>query len=150
TNGGGCALPAFAIRHTGATITTARGAVGRRGDVSVAPEAKATAASAAAAIEASRRAVMRFQITGQGWPVGQHLIPSGTLIDFSERNMWTALAQGRGIPLTATALDDEAWQAQLQAYPRHLLGNGPPPPASTQTETETAEPEANKQTRRTG
>src|SRR5262249_61838755 len=72
------------------------------------------------------KTLMKFQITGQGWPIGQHLIPSGTLIDFSEPNIWTALATEIVIPINATPLDEEAWEAQLRAYPehRHLLGGG--------------------------
>jgi hypothetical protein len=73
---------------------------------------------------------MRFQITGAGWPLdgGARLCPSGTIIDYSQSDTWTQHARGKGIPITATPLDDEAWQAQLAAYPyhRHLLGPGPP------------------------
>jgi hypothetical protein len=70
---------------------------------------------------------MRFQITGQGWPVGQFLIPSGSIIDASADH-WPALfARGLKIPITATPLDTEAFEAQQAAHPehKHLLGLKP-------------------------
>ena len=69
---------------------------------------------------------MRYQITGAGWRVGQYLIPSGTVIDTGATDRWSLFARGRTPPINCTALDDEAWQAQLQAYPeqKHLLGGG--------------------------
>lgn len=74
---------------------------------------------------------MRFQITGQGWPLqgGAALAPAGTVIDWSANDHFSVYARGLTIPINATALDDEAWQAQLAAYPdhRHLLGSGPKP-----------------------
>jgi hypothetical protein len=51
---------------------------------------------------------MRFQISGQGWPVGPWLIPAGTVIDNSQPTGWAAVVAGRAIPLNATALDGEA------------------------------------------
>ena len=44
----------------------------------------------------------------------------------SPGDRWSKLAKGKTIPINATPLDDEAWQAQLQAYPEHkyLLGGG--------------------------
>jgi hypothetical protein len=74
---------------------------------------------------------MRFQITGQGWPLqgGAALAPAGTVIDWSASDHWSLYACGLTPPINATALDAEAWQAQLNAYPehRHLLGSPPPP-----------------------
>jgi hypothetical protein len=69
---------------------------------------------------------MRFRITGQGWRCGDALVPADTVIDFAKRDQWSKLAKGKTIPLSATPLDEEAWQAQLSAYPdhRHLLGGG--------------------------
>jgi hypothetical protein len=77
---------------------------------------------------ARRETLMKFQITGQGWPVGQYLIPTGSIIDASADDHWSLFARGLTIPINATPLDDEAWQSQLRAYPahRHLLGAGPP------------------------
>ncbi len=70
---------------------------------------------------------MRFQITGQGWPLrgGAYLAPAGSVFDFSNPQD-RELAQG-SIPINATPLDQEAWEAQQRAYPnhKHLLG-GPP------------------------
>jgi hypothetical protein len=74
---------------------------------------------------------MKYQIGGQGWPVDQWLIPTGTVIDDASEDQWSTLVRQRGLkpPINATALDTEAWQAQLAAYPehRHLLGSGPKP-----------------------
>jgi hypothetical protein len=52
--------------------------------------------------------------------------PAGTIIDTSKRDRWSELAKGKTIPFNATPLDEEAWQAQLRAYPdqKHLLGGG--------------------------
>jgi hypothetical protein len=70
---------------------------------------------------------MRFQLT-QAWPLGNFTAPVGTIFDFSAPDGWTAAAQGKTIPLTCTALDDEAWQALQMAYPDHRHLMGPPPP----------------------
>jgi hypothetical protein len=71
---------------------------------------------------------MKYQITGQGWPIGQFLVPTGSIIDASADDHWSLCARGLTIPITATCLDAEAWQAQQAAYPEHLhlLGPGPP------------------------
>jgi hypothetical protein len=73
---------------------------------------------------------MRFQITGQGWPLdgGAWLCPAGTILDWDKPDHWTNRIARGVIPLNATCLDTEAWQAQQKAYPEHLLG--PPPEAS--------------------
>jgi hypothetical protein len=72
--------------------------------------------------------MMRFQVTGAGWPLsgGAWLAPAGTIFDYDAPNMWTALVARGVIPLNATPLDAEAYQAQLAAYPAYQLG--PPPP----------------------
>jgi hypothetical protein len=69
---------------------------------------------------------MRYQITGAGRRVGQYLIPSGTVIDTRATDRWSLFARPRAIPINATPLDQEAWEAQLAAYPdqKHLLGGG--------------------------
>jgi hypothetical protein len=69
---------------------------------------------------------MRFRITGQGWRLGDALVPADTVIDASAKDRWSQRAKGKVIPLNATPLDEEAWQAQLAAYPdqKHLLGGG--------------------------
>lgn len=72
---------------------------------------------------------MKFQITGQGWPLqgGAALAPPGTIIDSASNDHFSLYARGLTPPINATALDNEAWQAQLAAYPehRHLLGPKP-------------------------
>jgi hypothetical protein len=52
--------------------------------------------------------------------------PAGTIIDFAKADRWSQLAKGKVIPLSAVALDDEAWQEQLRLYgdQKHLLGGG--------------------------
>jgi hypothetical protein len=68
---------------------------------------------------------MRFRLM-EGWQLGDALVPADTVIDLAKHDRWSKLAKGKVIPLNATCLDDEAWQAQLAAYPdhRHLLGGG--------------------------
>jgi len=65
---------------------------------------------------------MRFQLT-QDWPLGDLTALAGTVFDFAKPDKWTDAAQGKGIPLTCVCLDEEAWHAQLAAYPdsAHLL-----------------------------
>jgi hypothetical protein len=68
---------------------------------------------------------MKFRLS-QSWRLGAVLCPAGTVLDFSKRDRWSELAKGKTIPLSATPLDQEAWEAQLAAYPdhRYLLGGG--------------------------
>lgn len=66
---------------------------------------------------------MKFQIGGQGWPIGAWLAPSGTIFDYDKPDMWTASVPRGLIPPNATPLDDEAVQAALKLYP-------PPPGAN--------------------
>jgi hypothetical protein len=71
---------------------------------------------------------MRYQLT-QPWPVANGVtVPTGTVLDFSAPDAWTDAARFKTIPLTVQALDDEAWQALLMAYPdfKHLFGPSPP------------------------
>jgi hypothetical protein len=69
---------------------------------------------------------MKFRITGQGWRLGDAIVPADTVIDASAKDRWSQRAKGKAIPINAQPLDEEAWQAQLRAYPehRHLLGGG--------------------------
>jgi hypothetical protein len=68
---------------------------------------------------------MRFKLR-QAWSLhgGVWLAPAGTIIDANSNDQWSRRAKGKTIPITAVPLDQEAWQAQLQAYPdhAHLLG----------------------------
>jgi len=63
---------------------------------------------------------MKYRVEPPGWRVAGVLIPSGTIV---EDQNW---AKGLTIPINATPLDQEAWEAQLKAYPdhKHLLGGG--------------------------
>jgi hypothetical protein len=67
---------------------------------------------------------MKFKIIGAGWQLGDALVPADTVIDLVKSDRWSKLAKGKTIPINATPLDEEAWQAQLAAYPnqKHLLG----------------------------
>jgi hypothetical protein len=68
---------------------------------------------------------MKFRIT-EGWRLGAVLCPAGVVIDASANDHWSQKARGKVIPFNAVPLDEEAWQAQLAAYPdqKHLLGGG--------------------------
>ena len=70
-------------------------------------------------------ALMRYRLSS-AWPMGAVLCPAGTVIDANANDRWSQLAKGKTIPINATPLDEEAWQAQLAAYPdhRYLLGGG--------------------------
>ena len=66
---------------------------------------------------------MRYQITQHGFPVGDKLIPVGTVIDSKANDDWSRLAKGRAPPINALALDQEAWDAIQAAHPyqQHLI-----------------------------
>jgi hypothetical protein len=75
---------------------------------------------------------MKYRIFGPGWPVGQHLVPTGTVVDTSV-DEW---AKGLTPPPNCMALDDEAHQAMVKAYPPEPGKEGPPPSANKQQEAE--------------
>jgi hypothetical protein len=62
---------------------------------------------------------MKFQITGQGWPLvgGAWLAPAGTLFDYDNPNMWTSVVARGVLPPNCTPLDAEAEAAGRAAYP---------------------------------
>jgi hypothetical protein len=62
---------------------------------------------------------MKFQVNGQGWPVGQSLVPAGTVIDTSASD-WSSL-RGYVLPPNVTPLDDEAYQAMKANHSADLL-----------------------------
>jgi hypothetical protein len=64
---------------------------------------------------------MKFQVNGQGWPVGQSLVPAGTVIDHSASDDWSRVARAYVLPPNASPLDDEAYQAMKTNYSPHLL-----------------------------
>jgi hypothetical protein len=55
---------------------------------------------------------MKYRIFGSGWPVGSHLIPTGTTID-TNIDTWAA---GITPPPNCQALDDEAAQLLQEIY----------------------------------
>jgi hypothetical protein len=71
---------------------------------------------------------MKFQITGQDWIIlsGAWRVPMGTIINSASGDVWSVRAKGLTPPINSKALDQEAWEAQLKAYPdsAHLLGGG--------------------------
>jgi hypothetical protein len=70
---------------------------------------------------------MRYRLNSD-WKLfgGTWIVPSETVIDAGSDDVWSVRARGLTIPFNATPLDEEAWQAQLSAYPdqKHLLGGG--------------------------
>jgi len=68
---------------------------------------------------------MRFRTT-QEWRLDNIRVPANTIIDASADDRWSKRARGLPPPFTAVALDREALEAQVQAYPdaKHLLAGG--------------------------
>ena len=61
----------------------------------------------------------------QDWEVGDVVVAKGTILNFDNpQSIESAVGRDRSPPLFARAMDDEAYQAQLKAYPDsvHLLG----------------------------
>jgi hypothetical protein len=69
---------------------------------------------------------MKFRITGQGWRLGDALVPANTIIDAGAKDRWSQCARGLPPPLDAVPPDREALEAQVAAYPdhKHLLRGG--------------------------
>lgn len=94
---------------------------------------------------------MKYQLAQHGWPIGQFLIPVGTIIDLTkdpeQMNDWEKLAQGKLPPLNALALDDDCANAMEQGYPGHLylLHKAPGVSASGLGPTRAASPREVKQ-----
>ena len=69
---------------------------------------------------------MKFQLR-EDWPIlgGTWIVPANTVIDSASDNQWCIRARGLTPPLNSKALDTEAWEALLAAYPDHvhLLGS---------------------------
>ena len=59
---------------------------------------------------------MRYQLLGP-WPVGQHCIPAGTIIDLNGTDQWSTLVKGLRPPLTAMPLTRETWAWMKKLYP---------------------------------
>jgi hypothetical protein len=66
---------------------------------------------------------MKYQLSVHGWPIGDRLIPLGTVIDLPAKSGddWSRLVEGRPMPLNAQALDAEAWDALVATYPEQLF-----------------------------
>jgi hypothetical protein len=65
---------------------------------------------------------MRYQITGSwGWPIGDKVIPGGTILNFDdERDYWAVLAKKQGtLPPNCLCLDLDAWNA-VKNYPSNV------------------------------
>jgi hypothetical protein len=63
---------------------------------------------------------MLFQITGTGWPVGDKLIPAGTVLDWADdRDQWANLAKSVGVlPKNCMSLDQDAHDYAVKHWPR--------------------------------
>jgi len=59
---------------------------------------------------------MKYQIALHGWPVGQHLIPVGTILVFAKFDDWTQLAGRRAPPRNAMPLDQQAYDVMREHY----------------------------------
>ena len=60
----------------------------------------------------------------QDWEVGDVVVAKGTILNFDNpRSVESAVGRDRSPPLFARAIDQEAFEAQLAAYPdaKHLL-----------------------------
>jgi hypothetical protein len=94
---------------------------------------------------------MKYQLAGHGWPIGQWLIPVGTVIDHTktpeQMTDWEKLALGKLPPLNAVALDDDCAEAMANGYPghRHLLHKARGVNANASVPTRPASPRVVKQ-----
>jgi hypothetical protein len=61
---------------------------------------------------------MRFELL-EPWPVGQFLVPAGTIID-GKAPQWRGMALPLPMPMDAKALDQDAADHLSMAYPFHL------------------------------
>ena len=60
----------------------------------------------------------------QDWPVGDVVVAKGTILNFDNPgSIESAVGRDRSPPLFARAMDQEAFEAQVAAYPdaKHLL-----------------------------
>jgi hypothetical protein len=70
---------------------------------------------------------MKFRVGGSSWPVGQHLIPNGTVIDTTgnpeQMNQWSREVLKRGLlpPVDAQPLDDATYQQMVAIYGAHRV-----------------------------
>ena len=63
----------------------------------------------------------------QDWEVGSVVVAKGTILDFDNpRSVESSVGRDRSPPLFAKAMDQEAFEAQLRAFPdaKHLLPGG--------------------------
>ena len=71
---------------------------------------------------------MKFELR-EDWSLfgGTWLCPAGTVIDLASDDQWSVRVRGLTPPLSARALDAEAFEAQVREYGgehKHLLGGG--------------------------
>jgi hypothetical protein len=70
--------------------------------------------------------VMRWQIGGTGWPVGQFMVPPGTVLTAVVSGgeivppVWNSVALPMPPPIDASALDEQAALFMLKSYPEEL------------------------------
>ena len=61
---------------------------------------------------------MKVQLLG-GWPCGQFLIPSDTILDDADP-AWAGVLAANPLPINAIALDQDAADALSRTYPHDL------------------------------
>ena len=64
---------------------------------------------------------MKFQLVGHGWPIGQYLIPAGTIIDTADpgdpwRWAWQSCLPDKPPPVNALPFDQETYNLLAQVY----------------------------------
>ena len=64
---------------------------------------------------------MKFQLVGHGWPIGQYLVPVGTIIDTDDPNdswrwLWQSWLPEKPPPVNALPVDQETYDLLAQTY----------------------------------
>ena len=70
-----------------------------------------------------------FQLTQHGWPVGQWLIPVGSVIDTENgKDQWSLLVKNLGLPIPPNAmpLTQSTWQRMKAQYGSGTNQSRPP------------------------
>lgn len=66
---------------------------------------------------------MRFQLRECGWPIGQYVIPQGTIIDSAATDQWSALVVALGLtpPVNAQPFDQATYDLMRLQYPAYRI-----------------------------
>lgn len=68
---------------------------------------------------------MRYQLINHGFPIGDKLIPVGTVISSDADDEWSMLAKGRVPPPNAVCLDQECWDLMQSVYDKSQILTAP-------------------------